>query len=186
MNDDPAIKGDGLSTVRSKNAKARWTRPMALVAPPKVEPVSQPALFAMDPPPAKTPTTPKKRVTTMTPEETAQRLCDVTNDAIAAFNRILAKPNGRLAKVMGVNIEQRRLQVNKAFPVAQRICRQLYGSPEVPPLFWEQYFTEVKKDPFKSGYGDYSGTHAGWMPSFEYLTRSKQVAEVFEEAMSRG
>lgn len=51
--------------------------------------------------------------------------------------------------------------------------------------FWTAYFAECQDDDFLNGTGPYSGPHANWRPTFDYLLRAEVVTRVFEQAMDR-
>lgn len=174
MTDAPS-KGASLSQVRRR--AARWTgvEVAEIEAPPPVQLTLVPAA------PAPTPAT--KRA--MTKEAKEQRLIEITDEAIAVYNELLAKPHGRLPKATRTGIEAHRKNVNRSVPVIKRICGELYGDTTIVERFWRQYFTEIKNDPFKSGNGSYSQGHENWTPTFEYLTRPAIVIEMFEKAVSR-
>jgi hypothetical protein len=115
----------------------------------------------------------------------AERLVQVTIDAIEAFNAVLGKPNGLLPAVNAkVGIEKRRQQVKRCLRVARQICEQEFGAPTVTPEFWSTYFAEVDRDPFKSGKQAPGRGHENWKPSFEYLTREAVMLAVFDSATS--
>lgn len=112
-------------------------------------------------------------------------LARITDEAVAAYNRILAKPNGRLSPVTALSIATRREQVAKSFDVAAEICRDRFGDPTVTPEFWTAYFEEVSYDEFRSGRAQYAGSHSNWKPDFEYLVRPATMIKVFESAVCR-
>lgn len=113
----------------------------------------------------------------------AERLAQVTREAIETFNARLGKPNGQLAAVHLAN-EVRQNQIKRCLPIARQICEKVYNSQTVTPQFWTEYWDECDKDPFKRGDGPYSGSHANWRPDFEYLTRKEVMTAVFDKAMS--
>lgn len=116
-------------------------------------------------------------------KERAERLSQITADAITAYNSILAKPAGLLTAVsLKVGREKRRDQVAKCLRVARQICDENYGSTIVTPEFWKDYFTECAGDDFLRGVGPYSGSHANWRPDFEYLTREATMLKVYDRA----
>jgi len=118
-------------------------------------------------------------------ERKAERLRQVTDDAIAAFNARLGKPNGLLSAVHAtVGREKRQAQVKRCSRVARQICEQQFGSTLITRQFWDAYFAEVDKDPFKSGRQQPGRGHENWSPSFEYLTREEVVLAVFDKATS--
>lgn len=115
----------------------------------------------------------------------AERLSTVTAEAIDAFNRILAKPNGELASVRAaVGMAKREAQVRRCLRVAAEICADQYGSQTVILAFWEAYFTEVRRDDFHAGRVRGGRGHEGWKPDFEYLTRPDVMLKVFDRVMS--
>lgn len=120
------------------------------------------------------------------PPGRAERLTEVTRDAIAAFNAKLGKPNGVLPAVnASVGIEKRRDQVKRCLRVARQICHQQFGDPHVTPAFWRAYWVEVDRDDFKSGRQEPGRGHENWTPNFEYLTREVVMLDVFDRAAAR-
>lgn len=116
---------------------------------------------------------------------TASRLAIVTEQAIEAYNRILAKPNGLLTAVhRTVGHANRQKEVKRCLKVAADICKDQFRDPKVIPDFWEMLFNACAEDNFHSGRGPYGGQHTNWRPDFEYLTREKTVLKVFERAAS--
>lgn len=114
-----------------------------------------------------------------------QRLAEITEDAIAAFNQILGKPKGLLPAVHAtVGKEKRRKQVGRILKVVRDICSVLYKDPHITKTFWIDYFTECDLDPFKSGRQPSGKGHENWTPSFEYLTREDVVIAAFDKAQS--
>lgn len=114
----------------------------------------------------------------------AERLAAVSADAVAAYNRILGKPNGLLRAVRpGVGQDTRRDQVKRCVKTAAEICQSLYGDSRITPAFWEAYFESASDDPFHSGRGPYGGEHANWRPDFEFLTRRATMLKLFERAV---
>lgn len=114
----------------------------------------------------------------------SERLAAVTRDAVAAYNDALAKPRGLLAAVTLPDSDTRRANVKRCLRVAALICQDQFGDSKVTPEFWRAYFASVKCDPFLSGAGPYSGSHANWRPDFEFLTRPETVEKVFDKAVS--
>jgi len=112
-----------------------------------------------------------------------ERLAEVTRDAVAAYNRLMAKPAGRLASVALPDAPARRSQVRRMLKTARAICRDQFGSDTITPEFWGAYFASCALDPFLSGIGPYSGQHASWRPDFEYLTRPAVAVRVFDRAV---
>ncbi|MGN6312880.1 MAG: hypothetical protein ACTHMO_03860 [Rhodanobacteraceae bacterium] len=118
-------------------------------------------------------------------EKKAQRIRQITVDAITAFNAKLGKPKGCLASVsLRVGLGKREQQVTRVLRTAGEICEEQYGSKRITPEFWTAYFAEVDRDPFKSGRGEPGRGHERWKPTFEYLTREKTMLEVFDAAQS--
>lgn len=115
--------------------------------------------------------------------EAAQRLSVHTDNAMAAYNAIVAKPAGLLSRVTKVGIEERRTDVKRCLRVAARICQHQYGDPAITPQFWDDYFHLVAEDDFKSGRQKSGKGHPNWRPGFEYLTRRETMTEVFEHAL---
>lgn len=112
-----------------------------------------------------------------------QRTAQVTDEAISAYNRILAKPTGLLAAVHAtVGRAKRQQQVTRCLKTASEICQDQFGDSRVVPEFWESYFTACAEDDFHSGRGPYGGGHANWRPDFEFLTRPAQMLKVFDRA----
>lgn len=184
-----------LSEIRSRAARAGWSggpvKPIVL-APIRA---AQPALpMAMPPTPKPKPKPKPKskpapeivhRDNSVEGQRAELRLIEVTNDAIASFNAILAKPHGLLARVSTIAIERRRNEVKASVRAVSRICKELYGDTVIPPKFWDQYFTECKRDDFLSGHAGGGNGHEKWMPDFEYLLKEKTIVKTFEKAMSR-
>lgn len=117
-------------------------------------------------------------------ERKGKRLAAITDDAISAYNRILANPSGLLASVRPVGKKNRQEQVKRCQSEAADICRDQFDSPVITPEFWESYFRTCSEDSFLSGRGPYTGDHAGWRPDFEYLVRPKTLIRVYERAVS--
>jgi hypothetical protein len=113
----------------------------------------------------------------------AERLAQVTGEAVTAYNAILGKPIGRLSAVHLVN-DVRKDQVKRCLKTARLICEKQYQSATVAPQFWQDYFAACNADPFKNGTGPYSGEHKNWRPDFEYLTRPETMTTVFDKALS--
>jgi hypothetical protein len=110
-------------------------------------------------------------------------LRQVTADAIGAFNERLGKPNGLLPAISSrIGSEKRQAGVKRCLRVARQICEAQFGSPIVTRSFWEAYFVECDRDPFKSGRQPPGKGHENWTPSFEYLTRESVMLEVFDKA----
>jgi len=113
----------------------------------------------------------------------AERLRQVTGEAVAAYNAILGKPNGLLAAVQLVN-EVRENQVKRCLGVAREICQRQYGAPVITAQFWQDYFDACKCDPFLAGEVQGGRGHENYKPDFELLTRKDKMTAVFDKAMS--
>jgi hypothetical protein len=179
MTDTPD-KGESLSAIRRAAARARWAKPAVKL------PIMPTALMlvvdnAPKPAPAAEKTAPPKKAATV-----EQRVAEITDDCVTAYNAILAKPHGALAAVRQAGIIERRKAVKRSIEVASRMCNELYGDPKITPDFWRQYFEEVKKDDFRAGrQGGRGPGHENWVPTFDYLVRPATMVDVFEKAMSR-
>lgn len=115
----------------------------------------------------------------------AERLRQVTQEAIDAYNAILGKPNGLLPAVHLLT-PARLKQVNRCVPTMRQICQQAYGSTTITAEAWTDYFRTVSSDPFRSGRQRGGRGHENWTPDFDYLTRPDVIAAVFDRAMSDG
>jgi hypothetical protein len=113
----------------------------------------------------------------------AQRLAQVTQEAITAFNAKLGKPKGNLPSVRLVT-KERLKQVQRCTQVAALIAKDRYGDSRLTPQFWEDYFEVVSKDPFWSGRQPPGEGHENWVPDFENLTHPKHMARLFERAVA--
>ena len=113
----------------------------------------------------------------------ASRVQQIAEDAQAAYNRILGKPNGLLTTCTVLN-KPRIKAVEKAIPTARQLCRTMYGNDRITPEFWAAYFEEASLDDFHSGRGPYGNGHENWRPDFEYLLREGVMAKLFDRAMS--
>lgn len=109
-----------------------------------------------------------------------ERLAQVTDEAIAAYNATLAKPKGLLPKVTKVGREKRRQQVAQCVGVAREICEEEYGSERIVPEFWTAYFTACAQDDFLAGRGPYTNGHENWRPDFKHLTKSETLLKVYD------
>ncbi len=115
----------------------------------------------------------------------AERLRQITPEAIAAYNAILGKPHGLLASIRpGVGLKIRTKQVARCAEVASDVCRTVYGSKAITADFWKAYFDSCSEDPFLSGQVKGGEGHANWKPDFEYLTRPAVMLKTFEKAMA--
>ena len=112
----------------------------------------------------------------------AERLRQVTEEAIAAYNAKLGKPNGKLPAVHLVN-PVREAQVRRCLSIARSICQRQYGVATVGPRFWADYFTVVDSDPFHSGRQPGGKGHEGWKPDFDFLTQPRTMTRLFDRAV---
>nr|GAT43709.1 predicted protein [Mycena chlorophos] len=112
--------------------------------------------------------------------EQERRLTAVTLDAMAAYNAILAKPNGLLPAVTEVGLDNKRSWVKRCRKVAREICARQYGEPLITRAFWDDYFGACDADEHKSGRAGGGKDHENWTPDFEYLTRPDVMIEVFD------
>lgn len=172
MTDDPS-KGATLSQIRRR--ASRWQAAAEVIVPEYRPPVQLTLV-----PDVPKPTTAKKAA--MKKEHAEQRVITITDEAVAAYNAILAKPNGLLPRATTAGIGERRKNVQRCIDVVKRICGELYGDTVITATFWDQYFGECTKDRFLSGNGEY--VPEDWRPDFEYLTRPKTVVRTFEKAMA--
>lgn len=190
MAHDP-YKGE-LSSLRRRAARKRWDALRERLSQPDAAPAPRPVPVA--PPPVQAPPqlvlvsptidnpkpAPRRR---NTPVPTVP-ISAITRDAVDAYNRILAKPNGVLSVVTEISMDRRIENVRRVIDTAAKICRRQFGDPQITPAFWEQYFTEISHDDFRSGRGSYGNGHANWRPDFEYLTRRDTMISTFEKAVS--
>lgn len=113
----------------------------------------------------------------------SQRILQIAEEAQAAYNRLLAKPNGQLTACTVLN-KPRIKAVEKALPTARAICQQLYGNERVTPQFWAALFETAADDDFHSGRKPGGPGHENWKPDFEYLLRETVIAKLFDRAMT--
>lgn len=108
----------------------------------------------------------------------------ITRAAITAFNasRLVITNGGKLATVTDQGIETKAKWIKRSLSTVREMCQAMNGSPEITPEFWEGYFEEIEGNPWKRGDGPYTGGHANWRPSFEYLTRPDVMTAVWDEA----
>jgi len=120
----------------------------------------------------------------LTDQEKAERLAQVTRDAMAAYNATLALPKGLLQRATDIGFDTKCDNVRRCLKVAREICERQYGSDHIISQFWIDYFTTCQADPFTSGRQGGGKGHENWLPDFEYLTRKAVMVEVFEKAAS--
>lgn len=111
----------------------------------------------------------------------AARLNQVTDEAIDAYNRLLAEPLG-LTKATAVGIDKKRGYVRRSLKTVREVCREAYGSDRIEPQFWDDYFTAQAADDFIAGRSPRGKGHENWRPDFDYLTRPEVIAKAFERA----
>ncbi|WP_312237332.1 hypothetical protein [Stenotrophomonas sp.] len=113
----------------------------------------------------------------------AERIAQIAGDAQAAYNTILAKPNGALAACTVLN-KPRVKSVEKALPTVRQLCTRMFGNERVTPDFWQAYFETVAEDDFLAGRQQGGPGHENWKPDFEYLLRESVIAKAVDRAMS--
>lgn len=115
----------------------------------------------------------------------AERLAQVTDDAIASFNALLGRPVGLLPAVNpAVGKTRRRQQVGRCLRVAREICQDQYGSTLVTRKFWDAYFGTCAEDDFRSGRAPGGKGHEHWTPDFEFLTREAVMVSLYDKSTS--
>ena len=115
-------------------------------------------------------------------DDKAQRLAEVTNEAMAAWNAsALVKANGGLLAAVNpaVGRDKRQQQVKRCVSIARDICRS-QGLKRIPPEFWAEYFAVAAKDDFHSGRQGGGRGHENWTPDFEFMTQPKTMLKLFE------
>lgn len=120
-------------------------------------------------------------------DELAQRLAQVTGDAISAYNAsTLTKRNGgNLPNVSEtVGREKRQHQVRRCLRVAREICRESTGTPLVTPEFWAAYFELVAQDDFYAGRVPGGQGHENFVPDFETLTTEKTMLRLYDRQVA--
>ncbi|WP_052689766.1 hypothetical protein [Xanthomonas albilineans] len=120
-------------------------------------------------------------------DELAQRLAQVTRDALAAYNASpLTKRNGgnlpNASETLGR--EKRQQQVRRCLRVAREICRESTGSPLVTPEFWIAYFDLVAQDDFYAGRVRGGNGHENFVPDFETLTAEKTMLRLYDRQVA--
>lgn len=113
----------------------------------------------------------------------ADRVRQIAEEAQAAYNAILAKPNGELAACTVLN-KPRIKAVEKALPTVRQLCQAMFGSERVTPQFWQAYFETAAEDDFHAGRLPGGPGHENWKPDFEYLLRESVVAKLADRAAS--
>ncbi|MCE4311057.1 hypothetical protein LYZ90_09360 [Xanthomonas hortorum pv. vitians] len=113
----------------------------------------------------------------------ADRIRQIAEDAQAAFNATLAKPNGLLSKCTVLN-KPRLKAIEACLPTVRQLCQQLFGSERVTPKFWQLYFESAADDEFYSGRVKGGPGHESYVPDFEVLLREKTIAKLADRALS--
>jgi hypothetical protein len=118
----------------------------------------------------------------------AERLAQVTADAIEAFNAcpgLTKAKGGNLPNVSPtVGKETRQANVKRVIDTARAICREDFDSDRVTPEFWAAYFAVAAKDDFHAGRIPGGEGHARWVPDFEFLTRPATMLKLYDRAAS--
>lgn len=117
----------------------------------------------------------------------ADRLAQVTDDAITAFNASpLVKSNGGMLASVSTTVgrEKRQAQVRRCLRTARAICAERYGGPTVVPEFWADVFAEYARDDFHAGRQRGGKGHENWLPDFEFLTREDVLLRLYDRAAS--
>lgn len=117
----------------------------------------------------------------------AERLAQVTRDAIAAYNasRLTKRNGGHLPNVSEtVGREKRQQQVRRCLRVARDICRESTGSPLVTPEFWAAYFDLAAEDDFYAGRVRGGAGHENFVPDFETLTAEKTMLRLYDRQVA--
>lgn len=117
----------------------------------------------------------------------AERLAQVTDEAITAFNASpLVKANGGMLASVSTTVgrEKRQAQVRRCLRTARAICAERYGGPTVVPEFWADVFAEYARDDFHAGRQRGGKGHENWLPDFEFLTREDVLLRLYDRAAS--
>jgi hypothetical protein len=117
----------------------------------------------------------------------AERLAQVTDEAIAAFNgSTLVKPNGGMLATVSAKVgrENRQRQVNRCLRTVRAICAEDYQATTIVPEFWPDYWANIARDDFMAGRQAGGRGHEHWLPDFEYLTREATMLKVYDRAAS--
>ncbi|MCW0413502.1 phage replisome organizer N-terminal domain-containing protein [Xanthomonas sacchari] len=120
-------------------------------------------------------------------DELAQRLAQVTRDALTAYNASsLTKRNGGNLPNVSENVgrEKRQQQVRRCLRVAREICKESTGTPLVTPEFWAAYFDLVAQDDFYSGRVRGGAGHENFVPDFETLTAEKTMLRLYDRQVA--
>lgn len=115
--------------------------------------------------------------------KTKARIQQISEDAQAAYNAILAKPHGELSACTVLN-KPRIKAVEKALPTVRQLCQRMFGGERVTPEFWKLYFETAADDDFHAGRQPGGPGHENWKPDFEYLLRETVIAKLADKALS--
>lgn len=120
----------------------------------------------------------------------AERIAQITDDAIAAFNacpKLTKAKGGNLPNVSAtIGRDSRQANVKRVIDTARAICRERYGSDRITREFWDDYFAEVERDDFHAGRRAGGQGHESWVPDFEFLTRKPTMVKIYDRAASEG
>lgn len=118
----------------------------------------------------------------------AERLAQVTADAIEAFNAcpgLTKARGGNLPNVSPtVGKETRQGNVKRVIDTARAICREDFDSDRITPEFWTAYFAVAAKDDFYAGRKAGGPGHEKYIPDFELLTRPTTMLKLYDRAAS--
>ncbi len=131
------------------------------------------------------PSAPPKAAPADLAKHKAERLAQVTDDAIAAFNasQLVKRNGGNLSAVSpAVGREKRQGQVRRCLRTVRAICQENYGTTVISPEFWADYWTEVAMDDFHAGRLQGGRGHENWKPDFEFLTREDVMLKIYDRA----
>ena len=142
------------------------------------EPSGQPAGKAPQTP--YTNTEDQERMSADKPPTAAEvRLSQVTDEAIEAYNRLIAGPLS-LPPCKPVAMNRKRGYVRRSLAAIRDVCRDAYGSERIEARFWDDYFATQAANDFIAGRTGRTGSHSNWKPDFEYLTRPGVIEKAYE------
>ena len=120
----------------------------------------------------------------------AERIAQITDDAIAAFNacpKLTKAQGGNLPNVSPtIGRETRQANVKRVIDTARAICRERYGGERITREFFDDYFAECERDDFHAGRRAGGQGHESWIPDFEFLTRKTTMVKIYDRAASEG
>lgn len=114
------------------------------------------------------------------PAKLQERVAQITDDAITAWNASALVAGGLPAVRAAVGREKRQAQVRRMLRTARAMCLDLFGSQTVTPQFWVGLWAEYAKDDFFSGRLAGGKGHENWKPDFEFLTREDSVLKLYD------